>query len=62
VLFKCSKLNYETALAKTELSNRTIPEQCLENPISRKGLFEASEQESGVIVEQKQKSLCEQNT
>jgi hypothetical protein len=62
VLFKCSKLNYETALAKTELNNRTIPEQCLQKPVTKKQLLKAPEQESGIIVQQWQKSLFERNT
>jgi len=53
--------NPETAPARTALAEKNNPEQCLEYSFSRKELPKAPEQKSGLIVEQMQKLLHEQN-
>jgi hypothetical protein len=50
-----------TAPARIELNNRTMPEQSQKAPVQPEKPLETPEQESGLIVQQKQKSLCEQN-
>jgi hypothetical protein len=43
------------------MAEKNNPEQSLKKAISRKELLKAPEQKSGFIVEQMQKTLCEQN-
>jgi uncharacterized FlaG/YvyC family protein len=54
-------LNHEIIPARAELSNRTMPEQSQKAPVQPEKPLKTPEQESGVIVEQMQKPLCEQN-